>query len=304
MLRYVRNQPLNFASQGMLIQHQGHCYYPCIHHTAVGQDRAIGKAETFRGHQHNLFHVVVFMKSHGAFSLEGEVIEANPGTVVCISPGQRHDFVTYREQAVYSEVTFSLETAEEQVLALPFAQVLQIYVGLPLQFEAWQTASMDTAHQLESLIMEITDHAKSGADIANYCCQRSLARLLDCLVWSCTKLSQPSAHIDERLVKVKLFIDHHYTEAIAADDLATLASMSTGYLFRAFKKAYGQPPLAYQQQLRLEAAKTLLRATALRCHEVAIRCGYSNIQFFHRLFKRATGVTPGQYRKQSTSSAR
>lgn len=80
--------------------------------------------------------------------------------------------------------------------------------------------------------------------------------------------------------------------------------MSTGDLFRAFKKAYGQPPLAYQQQLRLEAAKTLLRATALRCHEVAIRCGYGNIQFFHRLLKRATGVPPGQYRKQSTGSAR
>ena len=105
MLRYVRNQPLSFSSQGMLIQHEGQCYYPCIHHTAVGQDRAIGQAETFR---------------------------------------------------------------------------------------------------------------------------------------------------------------------------------------------------AYQQRLRLEAAKTLLRATALRCHEVAVRCGYENIQFFHRLFKRTTGLTPGQYRKQST----
>jgi AraC-like DNA-binding protein len=35
---------------------------------------------------------------------------------------------------------------------------------------------------------------------------------------------------------------------------------------------------------------------------VALRCGYENIQFFHRLFKRATGLTPGQYRKQSTGA--
>lgn len=302
MLRYVRNQPPTFHASALLIQHEGRCYHPCIQHTAVGQDRPIGQAETFREHQHNLYHVVVFMKSHGAFSYEGQVIEAEPGTVVCISPGQNHDFVTYREHAVYSEVTFSLETSTAQILDVPFVEILQRYAGLSLQLDPCQTLSLETAHQLESLILDITDHARSGADIANYCCQRSLARLFDSLIWSCAMVSQTGAPIDERLVKVKQFIDHHYTEVITADSLASLANMSKGYLFRAFKKAYAQPPATYQQQLRLEAAKTLLRATALRCHEVALRCGYENIQFFHRLFKRATGLTPGQYRKQSTRS--
>lgn len=303
MLRYVRNQPPALAAQALLIQHDGRCYSPCIQHTAVGQDRPIGQDETFREHRHNLYHIVVFMKSHGAFSFEGQVLEAGPGTVVCISPGQNHDFVTYRQHTVYSEVTFSLETSTGRILDLPLIEVLQHYAGLPLQLQPCQTVSLETAHQLESLIQEMTDHARSGADIAEYCCQRSLARLFDCLIWSCTKVTQMSAPIDGRLVRVKQFVDRHYTEVITADHLASLANMSKGYLFRAFKKAYGLPPATYQQQLRLEAAKTLLRATALRCHEVSLRCGYDNIQFFHRLFKRNTGLTPGQYRRQHTGAA-
>jgi len=102
-------------------------------------------------------------------------------------------------------------------------------------------------------------------------------------------------------VVVRQFIEKNYADPIAVDDLASLAGVSRGYLFRAFKGAFGQSPLAYQQQLRLEAAKTLLRATALRCQEVARRCGYDNSQFFCRLFKRATGHTPSRYRKQMTT---
>jgi AraC-like DNA-binding protein len=304
MLRYVRNQPPDFSAQGMLLQYQGRCYYPSIIHSAVGQDRPIGDLDTFREHQHNLYHIVVYMKSHGAFSFEGQIIEAPPGTIVCISPMQRHDFVTYRENVIYSEVTFSLETPQEQTLGITFETLLQYYVGLSLTLKPWQTAPLETAHALESLILEITDHARSGADISTYCCQRSLARLFDTLIWSCAEFSLPSQHIDERMVKVKHYIDQHYTEVLSIHELAALANISKGYLFRAFKKAYGQSPLSYQQQLRIEAAKTLLRATALRCHEVAIRCGYDNIQFFHRLFKRETGFTPGHYRKKSMGSAK
>lgn len=302
MLRYVRNQPPDFSAQGLLIQHQGECYFPSIHHTAVGQDRPIGTAETFREHKHNLYHVLVYMKAKGAFSLEGRLIEVVPGTIVCVSPGQRHDFVTHRRRAVYSEVTFSLETPEENILDIPFEALLQKYVGLPLKLPPWCLTSVDTTHQLESLIQEMTDHARAGVDLTTYCCQRSLARLFDSLVWACAEFEQPAFPIDERLMKVKRYIDIHYAEPICADKLAVLASMSKGYLFRAFRKAYGQAPLAYQQQLRLEAAKTLLRATALRCHEVALRCGYNNIQFFHRLFKRQVGMTPGQFRKHSTAA--
>ena len=301
MFRYVRSQKMDFSAQALTIYHDGQCFYPCIHHTAVGQDRAIGQAETFRDHRHNLYHIVVYTRSQGAFSCEGKVVKAGLGTVVCISPGQWHDFVTYRQHAVYSEVTFSFETPQGRVLEVPIEQLLRMLTGLTLTLQPWQTVSPEKAHHLESLILRVTDHAKSGSETGAYCCQFSLACLLDALVWTCAEFPRPTGGADERLVEVRQFIENNYADRIVADDLASLAGMSKGYLFRAFKAAFGQPPLMYQQQLRLEAAKTLLRATALRCREIAVRCGYDNVQFFYRLFKRSTGLTPGQYRRKTAA---
>ncbi len=297
MFRYVRSQKTDSSAQALTIYHDQKCYYTCIHHTAVGQDRPMGQAETFREHRHNLYHVVVYTKSHGAFSYQGKVVDAPAGTVVCVSPGHWHDFVTYRGQAVYSEVTFSFETQDGRVLEVPFERLLQMFTGLALTLRPWQTIASERARHLESLILRITDHVRSGSETAPYCSQVSLASLLDALVWACAELPKSSSGADERLVTVRQFIEKNYADPITVDDLASMAGMSKGYLFRAFKAAFGQPPLAYQQQLRLEAAKTLLRATALRCREVSVRCGYENSQFFCRLFKRATGLTPGQFRK-------
>jgi AraC-like DNA-binding protein len=298
MFRYVRCQKTEPLAQALTIFYDRECFYTYIHHIAVGQDRPMGQADTFREHRHNLYHIVVYTKSHGAFSFEGKTIDAPAGTVVCVSPGQWHDFVTYRGQAVYSEVTFSFETREGRVLEAPFQQLLQMLTGLSLTLKPWQTVAPERARHLESLMLRIADHVQSGSGTAAYCSQVSLANLLDSLVWSCAQLPDAAAGTDERLVTVRQFIEKNYADPIAVDDLAVLAGMSKGYLFRAFKAAFGYPPLVYQQQLRLEAAKTLLRATALRCREVAQRCGYENSQFFCRLFKRSTGISPGRFRKQ------
>ena len=102
---------------------------------------------------------------------------------------------------------------------------------------------------------------------------------------------------DERLVRVRQYIEQHYNTPITVGELSQLAGLSKGYLFRAFGKAFGAAPLTYQKQLRLEAARTLLRSSALRCSEIAVRCGYENIHFFHRIFKQTFGVTPRQYRR-------
>jgi len=302
MFRYVRTQRSDFSAQACIVYHDNDCFYPCIHHTAVGQDRPVGQAETFRLHRHNLYHVVVYTRFNGAFSLDGKLIEAGPGTVVCVSPGQWHDFVSFRRQAVYSEVTFSFETPRGRTLAISMEQLLRLLTGLPLTLRPWQCISIEKAQHLESLILRITDHARSGSRTATYCCQYSLGCLLDALVWSCAQFDSPGPVPDERLVQVRQFIEMHYAEPISVEQLAVMAGLSRGYLFRAFRTAFGKPPLAYQQQLRLEAAKTLLRSTALRCKEVAARCGYENLAHFCRLFRRATGLSPTGFRRHTLAS--
>ena len=58
----------------------------------------------------------------------------------------------------------------------------------------------------------------------------------------------------------------------------------------------GDAPLACLRKRRIEKAAHLLRTTDLPLKQVAVVCGYSSLQFFHRAFRAATGNTPGEYR--------
>jgi len=137
--------------------------------------------------------------------------------------------------------------------------------------------------------------------MSDFYARRALASVFDVIVAHCYAEGIPGAAPgpDNPILHVKRHIDKHYADAITAEDLAAMSHCSRGHLFRAFKKSFHISPLAYQQDLRFEAAQRLLRFTSLRCYEIAQRVGYSNVYFFHRQFKKRTGMTPTQYR-QST----
>lgn len=57
----------------------------------------------------------------------------------------------------------------------------------------------------------------------------------------------------------------------------------------------------YLNNLRIEHAKELLISLDLRVQEIALQVGYLNVNSFIRMFKRASGLTPGEYRKSHAS---
>lgn len=67
---------------------------------------------------------------------------------------------------------------------------------------------------------------------------------------------------------------------------------------RRFRKATGYSAIEYIQRLRIEAAKQQLESGDKAVDEISFSIGYEDPAFFHRLFKRTTGLTPGAYRKK------
>ena len=64
-----------------------------------------------------------------------------------------------------------------------------------------------------------------------------------------------------------------------------------------FKKETGQNFLDYLTELRISKAKELLCGETLSVQDVAETVGYSDLKYFSRLFKKATGVSPSDYKK-------
>jgi AraC-like DNA-binding protein len=74
--------------------------------------------------------------------------------------------------------------------------------------------------------------------------------------------------------------------------------LSYRQLTRHFIAHIGLPPKQYQQQVRLEEIKRLLRETSVSITTLAHEFGYPSSQHFSAQFKRATGLTPNNYRRQ------
>ncbi len=99
---------------------------------------------------------------------------------------------------------------------------------------------------------------------------------------------------DEPIQRVRDYLDHHYQENVALEELALVANLSPFYLVRVFAKQVGLPPHAYLTQRRIMTARRLLRL-GLPIAQVAVDTGFTDQSHLHRHFKRVMGITPGMY---------
>ena len=90
----------------------------------------------------------------------------------------------------------------------------------------------------------------------------------------------------------------HVAEEFNLDRLAERAGLSKFHFDRLFKSATGMSPSRYHINLRLDAARRLLRETKKSVMAVALDVGYTNASHFAQLFRRETRLSPSDYRRQ------
>jgi AraC family transcriptional regulator len=101
-----------------------------------------------------------------------------------------------------------------------------------------------------------------------------------------------------KLQRITEWIADHVGEDFDLARLAALAGLSKYHFHRLFKKAIGVSPSRYHTNLRMELARRLLRETKRSVVDVAFEVGYANPSHFARLFRRQTGLCPGDYRRE------
>ena len=100
----------------------------------------------------------------------------------------------------------------------------------------------------------------------------------------------------------KEYIRQHYTDsALSLQQIADSSGISNTYLSTLFSDYAGENVISYLNNYRVEAAKDLLINTRIIIKEIGFRTGFNTVQNFNRVFKKVTGITPGDYRKQNSS---
>jgi transcriptional regulator GlxA family with amidase domain len=90
----------------------------------------------------------------------------------------------------------------------------------------------------------------------------------------------------------------NYDRPDVAAEVARVSGLPKRTFDRRFRAATGYSPLAYVQALRIEEAKQMLETGSDPVDAIGREVGYEDASSFSRLFRRQTGISPGDYRRR------
>ncbi|MGN0158466.1 MAG: response regulator [Brotaphodocola sp.] len=104
--------------------------------------------------------------------------------------------------------------------------------------------------------------------------------------------------IRQMKVKKKIidYVQEHYMHELSMQDVARVMNYSEAYFCKLFKQCFNQNFTSYLTEYRMEQAKRMLQEPTVNIKEVGKAVGYSDANYFAKVFKRATGHSPTEYR--------
>lgn len=110
--------------------------------------------------------------------------------------------------------------------------------------------------------------------------------------------TEPAESGDTLMNKVKHYLQYNYMlYDISLDSISQIVNMAPAYFSSRFKKSFGVNFVDYVTELRMSAAKELLQDPLRSTAEIAGMVGYDSGNYFARAFKKYTGMTPTEYRR-------
>lgn len=157
---------------------------------------------------------------------------------------------------------------------------------------------------LADRILQLRFDRRSGTDVLQRACLMELLVMVNrCFATrkSSARAIQSTKVTGSRLRPLLDYIDNHLTENLSLDALAQGLSMSKSNISHIFKEETGSTPSRYITTRRIALAKHLLRS-GCTVTEACMQSGFNDYANFIRVFKTATGVSPGQYKKETLST--
>lgn len=246
-------------------------------------------------HFHNEFEILSVKEGEMNFLHEGESSILKRGDIVFINPNEYHALKTTSGLAVYTAFVFPKE-----LITFPKNHFFQneftekIFSG---------KAKLPTVLNSGSpLYKKIIDPITKMRDIYDATDPQMLPLLLEIFTHFLKEnaLTQVSAQNKKFPDYIKLCIDYiseNCDKNIKLNDLSDLAHISPNYLCAAFKNTTGLTPIEHLQVIRIKKATRLLLETELSVEEIAQKCGFQNVGYFIKIFKKQNSLTPHAFRK-------
>lgn len=155
----------------------------------------------------------------------------------------------------------------------------------------------DFSYCQQALRLQITDYILKPVNYEEFgtCIDNLKISLYEKKVSS----QEESTEQEERVITgITRYLQEHLEEDLSLSVLSEQFHLNPQYISQLFKNEIGVGFLAYLTNIRMEKAKKLLLSTSYSVAEIAGQVGYGDYRVFTKVFKKAEGITPSQYRRE------
>jgi AraC-like DNA-binding protein len=215
------------------------------------------------------------------WTYRGRMYDTTPGGVILTEPGELHAMKSMERPAVHYWL-LQIDPALVVSAAAEMGAATPPHVRIPMTYSTSLFGALSRFHRAvlddESTLEQQTRFAECVRLIITEACEGSPSSFV------------PAAPAG--VMRARDYLHSHFAEPVRLDDLAAVAGVSRFHLTRAFARTFGLPPHAYQNQLRLAAARSQLQRGV---PPARVEVGFADQAHLTRHFKSAWGITPGQY---------
>lgn len=253
-------------------------------------------------HWHTNLELTYLEWGHLDFSVGTDSCILNPGEAILINSRVLHQIKPCPgEEALYYSYVFSHELISDSVESLvstkyliPFMRNQNVpfhifHPGIQKECEALsQIHLLNRAASTESFVREFRIQHQLQAVLIAY---------FQAFPEVCAEINQAMDRDNHQIMKILLFLRAHYGETITLTDLAAEANISKSSCNRLFHKTLKMTPFEYLLTLRIDQSKRLLADTTKSVTEIAYACGFHDISYYCKVFRRVSKKTPEEYRR-------
>ncbi|NSL90678.1 helix-turn-helix domain-containing protein [Chitinophaga solisilvae] len=253
--------------------------FKIMHHAPINQP------EITEAHKHDFFMLLVIEKGKGTHTIDFREYPVSNHTVFFLAPGQAHQWYLSRNTSGY-QVMFSAAFMLPKGPLWPFFTPAAVPL---LQLEAVQYRQLAAELQLMT--------TEKAADILQHRLQIVLLLLQRWYVAAHpAEAAAAGNHLINRFLQL---LEKHYMQHSEVNYYADRLHVTPSYLNLVCKKESGTTAGEYIRERLLLEAKRMLTLTGMDVKEIAYSLGFNDTSYFSRFFRRYTGQTPVDFRRQA-----
>ncbi len=255
-------------------------------------------------HFHNLMEIGVCHYGSGVLLLEQESHPYHAGMISVIPPNYPHNTVSREQTESYWEYLF---VDVEKILQAMYPDDLLFQQKMleKVNQKAYLGRESDAA-ELAALVHTILEEIRQKRDVLY---KESVRGLSLALLIQIVRINSGSALLSEGGLRQKRggfdqvrpaleYIRSHYAQPMKISEIASVCHISESHFRRLFEENIGMTPVEYLNQVRIRKACDLIKKTGNSMEEIAVKVGFTTTSTFNRNFKRITGTSPYQWKKQ------